>query len=51
MWMDIINYIFYNENTVPQGDWGFFLFYTFGDFVSRFFFNPQDSSNESTIIV
>jgi len=40
MWIDIMNYFFYTPENVPQGDWGFFLFYTWGDFISRFFFNP-----------
>lgn len=51
MWVDVINYTFYNYQTVPQNDWGFFFFYTLGDFISRFFFNPQDGSDATGVNV
>jgi hypothetical protein len=48
MWVDVINYIFYNYENVPQGDWGFFFFYTWGDFFMRFLFNASDGDESVT---
>lgn len=48
MWVDVINYIFYNKDNVPQGDWGFFFFYTWGDFFMRFLFNASDGDESVT---
>jgi hypothetical protein len=39
MWVDVINYTFYTPETVPSGDWAFFLVYTIGDFLMRFVYN------------
>lgn len=41
MWVDAVNYMFYNPETVPGGDWGFFFFYLIGDFVFRFFVRDE----------
>lgn len=46
--MDLVNFYFYNPETVPNGDWGFFTSFLVGDFVMRFFFNASDSSNAIT---
>ena len=43
MWVDYVNYYFYNPETVPQGDWAFFFFYQVGDFMMRFIFNSSDA--------
>lgn len=48
MWIDVMNYIFYNYTNVPQGDWAFFFFYTWGDFFMRFFFNASDGDETTT---
>lgn len=50
-WVDIQNYLFYNYKTVPQQDWGFFFFYTVGDFFMRFLFNASDGSATTTTAV
>ena len=39
MWNDIVSLNNYTPATVPQGDWAFFVFYLFGDFVARIFVN------------
>ena len=39
MWNDIVSLNTYTPATVPQGDWAFFVFYLFGDFVARIFVN------------
>jgi len=44
MWVDAQNYIFYNPETVPQGDWGFFVVYLFGDFFMRFFYRDESAA-------
>lgn len=41
MWIDGVNWWFYNPQTVPQGDWGFFTVYLVGDFVMRFFYRDE----------
>jgi hypothetical protein len=48
MWVDVINYYFYNYTTVPQEDWAFFFTYTFGDFFMRFLFNSSDAIDDTT---
>lgn len=45
MWVDFVNYTFYNPTTVPQGDWAFFFFYQVGDFFMRFLFNSTDAED------
>lgn len=45
MWVDFVNYTFYNPDTVPQGDWAFFFFYQVGDFFMRFLFNSTDAED------
>lgn len=40
-WIDVRNYLFYTPETVPQGDWAFFVTYIFGDFIMRFFFRDE----------
>ena len=40
-WVDVQNWIFYTPETVPQGDWGFFIMYLFGDFMMRFFYRDD----------
>ncbi len=45
MWIDYINYKFYNPETVPNGDWAFFCIYLLGDFSFRFLYNKTNSSN------
>lgn len=47
MWVDLINYYFYNYKTVPQEDWAFFFTYTFGDFFMRFLFNSTDAAADT----
>lgn len=37
MWTDVINYIYYTPDTVPDNDFGFFTVYLAGDFLMRFF--------------
>ena len=39
MWVNFINYKFYTPETVPSGDWAFFVVYTLGDFLMRFVYN------------
>lgn len=48
MWIDLVNYYFFNPETVPQNDWSFFFFYTWGDFFSRFLFNTLDGDGVTT---
>jgi hypothetical protein len=50
-WVDIQNYLFYNYETVPQQDWGFFFFYTVGDFFMRFLFNASDGTATTSTAV
>jgi hypothetical protein len=45
MWINYINYKFYNPETVPNGDWAFFFIYLLGDFSFRFLYNKTNSSN------
>ena len=39
MWVNFINLTFYTPDTVPSGDWAFFLVYNIGDFLMRFIYN------------
>lgn len=45
MWVDGVNYWFYNPSTVPgigeNGDWAFFATYLLGDFCMRFFYRDE----------
>lgn len=41
MWVDVINFIYYTPETVPQQDWGFFAAYIAGDFIIRFFYHDN----------
>jgi len=41
MWVDVINWLFYNPSSVPNGDWGFFTVYLIGDFLMRFFYRDE----------
>lgn len=43
-WVDVQNYLFYTPETVPQGDWGFFIVYLFGDFMMRFFYRDDSAA-------
>ena len=46
MWTDIINYIYFTPDTVPDGDYGFFTCYLIGDFLMRFFVADRTPHNE-----
>ena len=46
MWTDIINYIYYTPDTVPDNDFGFFTVYLAGDFIMRFFVHDSTPHNE-----
>jgi len=37
MYTDVINYIYFTPETVPDGDFGFFTLYLAGDFLMRIF--------------
>lgn len=48
MWVDVINYIYYTPETVPDNDFGFFTIYLFSDFLMRIFYHdpsPQRPDN------
>ena len=46
MWTDVINYIFFTPETVPDNDFGFFTIYLAGDFIMRFFVADRTPRNE-----
>ena len=46
MWTDVINYIYFTPDTVPDGDFGFFTVYLAGDFLMRIFVADRVPSNE-----
>lgn len=46
MWTDVINYIYYTPDTVPDNDFGFFTVYLAGDFLMRFFVADRTPHNE-----
>lgn len=39
MWVDLINYIYYTPETVPDNDFGFFTIYLASDFLMRIFYH------------
>ena len=41
MWVDVINYIYFTADTVPQNDWAFFVSYLAGDFSIRLFYHDD----------
>lgn len=45
MYNDIIKYLFYDQFTVENGDWAFFVWFHIGDFVMRLFFNASDAGD------
>jgi len=46
MWTDVINYIYYTPDTVPDNDFGFFTVYLAGDFLMRIFVADRTPHNE-----
>jgi hypothetical protein len=44
IWVDIQNWLFYTPETVPQGDWGYFIMYLFGNIVMSFFFRDDSAA-------
>lgn len=41
MWVDVVNYVYFTEETVPDNDWAFFVSYLFGDFFIRIFYHDD----------
>ena len=41
MWVDVVNYLYFTEETVPQNDWAFFVSYLVGDFAIRLFYHDD----------
>jgi hypothetical protein len=39
MWVNAVNFYYYDASTVPGGDWAYFAAFTIGDFVMRVIFN------------
>lgn len=39
IYSNIMNYYFYTPDTVENGDWPTFVFFTLGDILMRFFYN------------
>ena len=39
MWVDAVNYIYYQPSTLEDGDWAYFVSYLAGDFSLRFFYH------------
>jgi len=41
MWVDVVNYVYFTEDTVPDNDWAFFVSYLLGDFSIRIFYHDD----------
>lgn len=41
MWVDVVNYVFFEKATVPGEDWSFFVSYLLGDFSIRLFYHDD----------
>ena len=41
MYVDGVNYWFYNPTTVPGGEWGYFTLYLVGDVAMRIFYRDE----------